>query len=222
MEHFGVKLINRGKSFNLTREEFAIINTKPSLPFFKSLEKRKAYTNEQGTEYCEKWCIEYRELCLVNFDLNMKYFSSLDSAAFNEALNSFLSQYNRFREVFNLNDFAGVEGYYVMVLDEYKQVYIGKTGDIKKRIMTHWSKTKSFDRTLFPMYAWDTSTFSIDFFRALDTTRIFAWKKKMSNGIERKLIEDFPQHFCTNRIGGDITGAFQAIITMNNRKLQHD
>ena len=37
MEHFGVKLINRGKGFNLTRDGFALICTKPSLPYFKSL-----------------------------------------------------------------------------------------------------------------------------------------------------------------------------------------
>ena len=85
--------------------------------------------------------------------------------------------------------------------------------------MQHWSKTKPFDRTLFPMYAYDKSCFSIDFFRALDTTRIFAWKNKLSNGVETELISNFPAHFCTNRIGGDITKAIQAIVTMNKRQL---
>ena len=219
MEHFGVKLINRGKSFNLTKEEFAIINTKPSLPYFESLAERNAYSDEQGDAYSENWCAEYRELCLKNFDLNMEYFSKLHGDAFNTALLSFLSKYKQFVEVVNLNDFAGVEGFYIMVLDKYKQVYIGKTEDIKKRIMKHWSNTKPFDRTLFPMYAWNKSTFSIDFFRALDTTRIYAWKKRMSDGIEADLIENFPSHFCTNRIGGDITNALQAIGTINMRQL---
>ena len=219
MEHFGVKLIRRGKSFNLIREEFALINTKPSLPYFESLAERKAYSNEQGDTYSETWCAEYRELCLKNFDLNMEYFSKLDKDAFDAALLSFLSKYNQFAEVANLNDFAGVEGFYIMVLDEYKQVYIGKTEDLKKRIMTHWSNTKPFDRTLFPMYAWNKSTFSIDFFRALDTTRIYVWKKRMSDGIEAELIKNFPSHFCTNRIGGDITNALQAIGTINKRQL---
>ena len=218
MEHFGVKLINRGKSFNLIREEFALINTKPSLPYFESLADRKAYSNKQGDAYSETWCAEYRELCLKNFDFNMEYFSKLDKDAFDAALLSFLSKYNQFAEVANLNDFAGVEGFYIMVLDEYKQVYIGKTEDIKKRIMKHWSNTKPFDRTLFPMYAWNKSTFSIDFFRALDTTRIYAWKKRMSAGIEADLINNFPSQVCTNRIGGDITTALQAIGTINKRQ----
>lgn len=219
MEHFGVKLINRGKGFNLTRDGFAPINTKPSLPYFKSLAERNAYADEHGGAYSESWCAAYREVCLKNFDLNMEYFSKLDKAAFDAALSSFLSQYKRFVEVTNLNDFDGVEGFYIMVLDEYKQVYIGKTENIRKRIMKHWSNTKPFDRTLFPMYAWDKSTFSVDFFRALDTTRIYAWKKKMSDGMEAELIGNFPAQFCTNRIGGDVTNALQAIGTMKKRQL---
>lgn len=218
MEHFGVKLVNRGKSFNLTRDEFALISAKPSLPYFESLAERKAYADEQGSAYSESWCAEYRELCLKNFDLNMEYFSKLDKTAFDAALSSFLSKYKQFAEVTSLNDFSGVEGFYIMVLDEYKQVYIGKTEDIKKRIMKHWSNTKPFDRTLFPMYAWNKSTFSVDFFRALDTTRIYAWKKRMSDGIEADLIRNFPAQFCTNRIGGDITNALQAIGTINKRQ----
>ena len=218
MEHFGVKLVNRGKSFNLTRDEFALISTKPSLPYFESLAERKAYADEQGSAYSESWCAEYRELCLKNFDLNMEYFSKLDKTAFDVELSSFLSKYKQFAEVTSLNDFSGVEGFYIMVLDEYKQVYIGKTEDIKKRIMKHWSNTKPFDRTLLPMYAWNKSTFSVDFFRALDTTRIYAWKKRMSDGIEADLIRNFPAQFCTNRIGGDITNALQAIGTINKRQ----
>ena len=219
MEHFGIKLIDRGKGFRLTRNGFAQINAKPSLPYFESLAKRNAYADEYGTAYSESWCAEYREVCLKNFDRNMEFFSALDKADFDVTLSSFLSKYKRFVEVTNLNDFNGVEGFYIMVLDEYKQAYIGKSENIRKRIMKHWSNTKPFDRTLFPMYAWEKSTFSIDFFRALDTTRIYAWKKKMSNGIEADLIRNFPTQFCTNRIGGDVTSALQAIGTINTRSL---
>ena len=215
MEHFGVKLINRGNSFRLVRDEFALINTKPSLPYFESLAKKNAYADDLGCVYSEAWCAEYREICLKNYDLNMEYFSKLDKDSFMRSLSSFLSQYSRFVEITNLNDYAGVAGFYIMVLDQYKQVYIGKTEDIRKRILTHWSKTKPFDRTLLPMYAWNKSTFSIDFFRALDTTRIYVWKRKITNGIEAELIRNFPPEFCTNRIGGDVTNALQAICTMN-------
>lgn len=218
MEHFGVKLIKRDKSFNLNRDEFAIINTKPSIPFSSALSKRNAYADETGSFYSQEWCKEYRELCLKNYDLNMKYFSMLDTKEFNTSLSSFLVKYDKFKEISDLNEYAGIEGYYIMVLDEYKQAYIGKTEDIKKRIMQHWSKSKPFDRTLFPMYAYDKSCFSIDFFRALDTTRIFAWKKKMSDKLEAELIDNFPAAFCTNRIGGDVTNGIQALATMNKRQ----
>lgn len=212
-----MKLASRGLGFKLTRDEFALVNTKPSLVFFQRLAEKGAYTDEQGTSYREEWCNEYRELCLKNYDLNMKFYSMLDKAEFNTVLESFLKHYNGFNEVFDLSQYSKTEGYYVMVLDEYKQAYIGKTDDIKKRIMQHWSKTKPFDRTLLPMYAYDKSCFSIDFFRALDTTRIFVWKQTLSNGIEEELIRNFPSKFCTNRIGGDITNAIQGIATMNKR-----
>ncbi len=219
MQHFGVRIINKGKAFKLKRDEFAVVNTKPSLPYFKGLAERDAYTDEYGSAYNEVWCNEYRKLCLKNFDLNMSYFSMLDKNHFDLSLETFLARYKRFVEVTNLNDFAEVEGYYIMILDEYKQAYIGKTENIKRRIMQHWSNTKPFDRTLFPMYAWDKSIFSIDFFRALDTTRIFAWKKQISDDTESKLINNFPSQFCINRIGGDITSAIQAIVTIKTRKL---
>ena len=219
MVHFGVKLIDRGKGFRLTKENFALVDIKPSLPFFQSLAEKNAYTVGSEFSYREEWCYEYRELCLRNYDLNMKFFSLLDSNKFNIVLESFLGKHEGFEVVLDLAQYAEVEGYYIMVLDEYKQAYIGKTKNIKKRIMQHWSETKSFDRLLFPMYAYDTSCFSIDFFRALDTTRIYAWKQRISNGIEEKLIQDFPAAYCSNRIGGDITGLIEAIATMNKRQL---
>lgn len=215
-EHFGVKLASE-KALKLNRNDFALIDTKPSLPFFKSLADKNAYADKYGKNYTEKWCNDYRELCLKNFDLNMTYFTMLDENRFNCILDSFLEQYNVFEEIFDLKPYARTEGYYIMVLDEYKQVYIGKTGDIKRRIMQHWSKTKPFDRTLFPMYAYDKSCFSIDFFRALDTTRIFVWRHTMSNGIEEDLICHFPAKYCTNRIGGDISDAIMCVGSMNER-----
>jgi hypothetical protein len=106
-----------------------------------------------------------------------------------------------------------------MVLDKYKQVYIGKSYNISKRIRQHWTRTRAFDRTLLPMYAVTTSCFSIDFFRALDTTRIFIWEKGLSENVERNLVAAFPQKFCTNRIGGDITNELEALLTLNKRDL---
>lgn len=37
----------------------------------------------------------------------------------------------------------------MMVLDYYKQVYIGISNNIKKRIMSHWNGKKSLERLIF-------------------------------------------------------------------------
>lgn len=219
VEHFGVKIANRKYAAKLVREEFALINTKPSLPFFKELLEKGAYADEEGTAYKEEWCKEYREICLKNYDLNMRYFSLLDKDEFERELELFIKRHNGFEEIFDLNACDGEEGYYIMVLDAYKQTYIGKAYDIKKRIRKHWSNTLPFDRTLFPMYAYENSVFSIDFFRALDTTRIFAWKTKVQYGAESDLVADFPTKFCANRIGGDVTDLLTALATKTERAL---
>ena len=101
-----------------------------------------------------------------------------------------------------------------MLLDDYKQAYIGKSNDIKRRIQQHWSKIKPLDRVLLPMYN-EKSVFSIDFFRALDTTRIFVWERSLTEGVERRLIKDFPANFLCNRIGGDTETLSEAIATIN-------
>ena len=69
------------------------------------------------------------------------------------------------------------------------------------------------------MYAVMQSCFSIDFFRALDITRIFVWKRNLSDGIEVKLIECFSEKYSINRIGGDISTAIGALATINKRNL---
>ena len=217
MKHFGVNLVQRKYSFKLNREEFAMINIKSSFTVpLTGLVEKGAYADESGKTYKEEWCKEYREICLKNYDFNMKYFDGLDKTEFESAVCDFLENNKEFQKVDDLNLLAGKSGYYLMVLDEYKQVYIGKTDDIKKRIMQHWSKTKSFDRTLLPMYN-DKSCFSIDFFRALDTTRIFVYKSKLEYGTEAELIDSFPAKFCTNRIGGDVVNLIDAIDTINSR-----
>ncbi len=219
MIHFGLKIVKVKYSLNINREEFAPITTKPSLPPFKMLIDKKAYTDDTYSEYNMDWCQEYRKLCLENYDLNMHYFDMLDQEKFNNELNEYLARHKQFKSVTDLSPYDGVEGFYIMVLDEYRQIYIGKSVNILKRIRQHWNKTKPLDRVLFPMYDVKKSCFSIDFFRALDTTRIYAWQHKITEGTERKLIEDFPKEYSTNRIDGDVTTAIEAVATMRQREL---
>lgn len=219
VEHFGLCLQKVKYSHRLIRDEFALINTRPSIGFSKRLASIGAYTDESGSEYTQQWCEEYRQLCLQNFDLNMQYFNSLDKNDFNNAIDLFLKTHRGFKKIDNLCDYDDISGYYMMVLDEYKQVYIGKSDNIKNRIRRHWTNVKRFDTILFPLCAVKQSCFSIDFFRVLDTTRIYVWSKKLKNGIEDELMKDFPKQYLTNRIGGDITDKFEAFFTSNKRNL---
>ena len=57
IEHFGIKTIQRKYALKINRDEFALINTKPSLPRFESLVKRGAYEeNSDKLKYREEWC----------------------------------------------------------------------------------------------------------------------------------------------------------------------
>lgn len=211
IKHFGVTIKRFKYSFHINRDEFALFDPVPSLPAFSCFIEDRAYTDETHSKYSQEWGKRYRELCLKNYDLTMEYYKRLNKDEFNKAVNDFLDSHRRFKEVTNLDEYKEIEGYYIMILDEYKQAYIGKASNIKKRIRSHWSNTKKFDRVLLPAYNYKTSGFSIDFFRALDTTRIYAYKHKITNGIESRLVDSFPSKFSVNRIGGDINNLIQAI-----------
>ena len=92
--------------------------------------------------YTEQWVKQHYSDCMENFDLNMRFFDSLDEKNFTKHLDSFVKK-NKLREVFDLKDIAGIEGIYVLVLGQYKQAYIGKSSDIKRRILVHWSRKKA-------------------------------------------------------------------------------
>ena len=66
--------------------------------------------------------------------MNMKYFEMLDVTEFNNALEHFLLINNRFKRIYDLNR-AHFSGYYIMVLDKYKQIYVGTVDDT---LMSIW------------------------------------------------------------------------------------
>lgn len=217
--HFGVKVIKWKYGLKLTRENYAIVNKKSS---FSSLMKSCDYVNKQDRIYSDEWCKEHLKNCLENYDLSMEYFSLLNHDVFNKELDKFLKTNQQFVEVFDLNLYDVKSGYYIMILDEYCQVYIGTTNDIKNRIRQHWSKRKPFDRLLFPIGNVDLSILSIDNFRAFDTTRIFAYSTKRTYERENDFINQFSPEFVCNRMGGGkVTGGlFQVITMMKKRNLK--
>ncbi|MGD9570000.1 MAG: GIY-YIG nuclease family protein [Sedimentibacter sp.] len=216
--HFGLKIIEGKHGLKLTRENYALVSNKNSLVRFS----RDIYADEEGKIYSDEWCAEQLDNCLKNYDLNMEYFSLLSREDFNTEINKFLEDNKCFLEIFDLNLYEEKSGYYIMVIDEYCQLYIGTTNNIKRRIRQHWSKSKPFDRLLFPMGAVDSSILSIDSFRALDTTRIYVYLTERTFDDEDEFINQFPAKFVSNRLdGGKITGGlFQAITMMKKRKFE--
>lgn len=213
INHFNVNINIRKTDRNkLTRENYCIPTNKVSYVLRKSVAYAIKYRNYKipneyyldAETYTDKYVNEHYNDCMYNFDLNMNYFSELDKREFNTSLNKIIKKY-KFKEVFELNKCNGIMGIYIIVLDEYKQIYIGVSDNIKHRIMNHWNAKKDFDRLIFGKK--DKSILSIDSFGALDTTRIFVKTISTVRNLyleEEKIVADFDSKYRLNRVAGGI------------------
>lgn len=158
IEHFGIKLKLPEDELRLSRDNYIQYHKdgSPILSF-----------GPMGEEALRKQI----DRCMFNFDLNMQFFSELDEGSFIEELDSFLESHPSFKKVDDLNLYKDLPGTYLMVLDEYKQAYLGGTNSLKRRIQRHWTYKKPLDRLIFGTVV--DSKLSIDSFRALDTTRLY-------------------------------------------------
>jgi hypothetical protein len=210
-KHFGETLRASKYSHRLTRNEYALVNkrnsTRPPREYCTDAEWEAdawAFEDEDHTRLTDEHCAMHREAALENFDLNMAFFRQLSGKDFLEAkaMAGMLAKHKNLRPLTDLSVWDGVEGIYVMVLDRYKQAYIGQARDIRARIKRHWSWAKQFDRLIFGTK--ESSVLSIDSFRALDTTRIFAVKTTRGLDLEERMVKAFPPEFLLNRVpGGD-------------------
>lgn len=212
VEHFG-ELVRAGKyGYRLSRETYAVPNKTSSTRVPKDMvsdelwaELDWAYEDAEHTRLSDAFCERQREDALENFDLNMAYFAKIPREDFEEALATTLMKLKQLRPVTDLRTLDGAEGLYVMVLDAYQQAYVGQSLDIRARIKRHWTGTKQFDRLLWGHK--HESVLSIDSFRALDTTRIFAAKTTRADAMETSIVRTFPGDYLLNRIGGGkVTG----------------
>ncbi|MEK4006475.1 hypothetical protein [Paenibacillus sp. FSL H3-0333] len=186
--HFGVKVLNREGELKLTADNYV-----------RKIDKDNATLSEEIKLGFEK--------VTARFNLNMKDFKSLSRDKFNEELDKFVNS-NKFYEIKDLNSVAGIYGHYVMVLDEYCQVYIGtssRNDGIKARIPQHWREKLSLARLDRGEYG----SLHIDSFRAMDTTRIFVWRDDECTFFEDytfnelhegKLVAQFPIDYCLNSV----------------------
>ncbi|MBT1609705.1 GIY-YIG nuclease family protein [Curtobacterium poinsettiae] len=122
------------------------------------------------------------------------------------ALNAVLTKGRSLRPVADLTEWERVEGVYVMVFDEFKQLYVGQSTNVRNRVRHHWTGRKSFDRLV-----WGTlyeSILPVDELRALDTTRLYAARSLDSDALEARLERAADPHFALNRTAG---GAFNPL-----------
>lgn len=182
--HFGIEIKNKSTN-NISRDKYLL--AKP----------------EGMTGWTEEHYEKQRIKAAINFDANMKYFAQLDKKEFNKYLQKMCKKY-KFVECLDINLVKELSGLYIMVLDNYKQFYIGKSSDIKKRIQQHWNKKKSLERLVFGDMC--NSILSIDSFGALDTTRIFYKECRSSDldVLEEKLVNIFDTKYMLNRTSGGI------------------
>lgn len=237
LTHLGVLVVANKYGLQLSEENYAIIDNRFSFKLGRGtiytydfvsnhpdsyvIDKVEEIDGEQYVtemHYTDLWCKQHYEKCVDNYRLNIAFYSSLDRERFNKTINAFLKKYASFKEVTDLKEYDGESGYYLMVLDEYKQVYIGTSNNIKKRIQGHWRIRKNFDRLLFGSV--EESRISIDSFRALDTTRIYVYKTLDTYDNEDKYISFFPDEFICNRVAGGAMelGTLQAWGTRKKRE----
>jgi hypothetical protein len=218
--HFGMRIDQTRPTARLNRETYVQVSTRESFhtyAYAKHMINNEEVDNlildeeKQQVFYTESYCQMLKERALRNYDINMSRFALLDAHEFVDALNSYIAK-NHFTEITNLkcNKFSDpyerdIEGYiYIMVLGQYKQVYIGITRSaLASRIKQHWNRKKPLDRLVFGSV--NTSRISIDCFGALDTSQIFAkpYRGKKVTGLEQlesHYIRAFDQRFVLNRL----------------------
>jgi len=228
LEYFGMPVVS--KSGRVEYKDWVEEYSEASNPLDVASRKRRIeeiehqlspfrwmYEDEAMSILTDEWCGWHREACLENFDLNMAFFSRLDPVKFDAAIDAFLRRAKGFRDVTNLPDYRDVPGYYLMVLDGYKQCYLGTADDIYRRIRQHWSATKKFDKLIFGSV--ETSRLSIDSFGPLDTTRIFAQSTRQTYELENKYISQIPDQYLLNRTAGGNTDLLGALAQRKTREL---
>lgn len=230
--HFGIIMTSKTRSYKLNRENYVTISYKSTLGknkiYIQALERNdeklmkaysEIYADKEGLIYKDNWCKKRLIEIMRNFDLNMNYFQSLDHTKFNDEITQFLKK-TKFNEITDLNEYS-CPGYYVIILDEYCQLYIGTSENIKRRIKQHWAGGKmKFDRLVFGQVT--KSKLSIDSFRVLDTTRILVYPTDKIYCEEDNFINYFSDKFVSNRISGGIMefGALSVAGSMKTRNLE--
>lgn len=163
--------------------------------------------------YNEEFIKRNKEAILKNLNLNLKFYTELDSEEFNKNLDKVLKlkKNNGLKKVTDLKEYIGKKGIYIMVLDKYKQIYIGQSKrDVVEQIINHWKRKVEFENLLIGKV--NESKLSIDTFGMLDTTRIYIEdidplyynNSEKIDKREEYLINSIPEQYLINKVGGGL------------------
>ena len=163
--------------------------------------------------YNEEFIKRNKEAILKNLNLNLKFYTELDSEEFNKNLDKVLKlkKNKGLKKVTDLKEYIGKKGIYIMVLDKYKQIYIGQSKrDVVERIINHWKRKVEFENLLIGKV--NESKLSIDTFGMLDTTRIYIEdidplyynNSEKIDKREEYLINSIPEQYLINKVGGGL------------------
>ncbi|OII27314.1 GIY-YIG nuclease family protein [Frigoribacterium sp. MCBA15_019] len=216
-EHFGETLTRSKFGHRMTRAMYGYPSRVPhsrvrresvSDEFWEGV--AWAYRDDEHRRHSDLYLLVQRDEALRNYDLSMTYFEALRTKEFEEALQRVLASAPSLQQVDALPNWHEAEGVYVMVFDDIKQFYVGRASDIRRRIRSHWSGRKSFDRLVWgSIYS---SILPVDELRALDNTRIFAVKRRRHDLLEAQVEAAGDQVYMLNRIRGGALSPIELLL----------
>jgi len=213
---------------NLVYLQVCLTKKVVNMAFAANVRKKQSLTRDNyiQTHFCsfrsdptQEYIDDHVTGAMKNFDLNMKRFHKVTNEDFNRTLNLVIETEN-FTEASNLAKLKGKSGYYIIVLDEYNQAYIGKSIHIEQRIRQHWNRKMPLDRLVFGNEY--SSILSIDSFRNQDTTRLFyKVSANLSGSFEEDVINKFPVNYLLNRTAGGMTSLNDSWLNMHTSESKH-
>lgn len=156
-----------------------------------------------------------------NYDYCMKYFNALSKYEFKNELDNAIETLKKenyiVEQVKDLKLYKDVKGIYIMVLEKYKQIYIGQTtNSVRQRIYRHWN---SEEREILDLHRDDEfAMMHINCFGALDTTKLYVivlFNQKEINELEKRIITLFSSRFILNGAKGGKPSSYKDLVVNN-------
>lgn len=155
-------------SYDLSSTNLNLLDFKKE--FLQEVEKEYKKRNDEYSVQKYKEFTRDIDKYVKNVSDNINYFKSLNKADFENELTRIVTKYH-FVEVEDISSYKNC--LYLIVLDNYKQFYVGKSeNSLKNRMRKHWNAKIIPGRHLW-YGGFESSRIKFDDFKMFDTTRIF-------------------------------------------------